>query len=158
MNADAHPFDLVRHLVRRGISLVVIGGHAVNFHGHIRSTEDVDLIIKRTPAADRHLFDVLSDANAYWISNEIDASTGIEKTIPVTLDYVRETRLMMLGSDYGYLDLFDFVPGIPDQAVGELIDSAEVVDSIPFVSLDWLKRMKRAAGRPIDIIDLQHLP
>ncbi len=29
---------------------------------------------------------------------------------------------------------------------------------VRFVSLDWLRRMKQAAGRPKDLLDLENLP
>jgi hypothetical protein len=152
------PLAIVDQLVDAGVRLVVIGGHAVNFHGYLRATEDVDIVFERTVASEQALTKVLQEAGAYWISDEIDPRTGVEKTIPVTIDYVHRTHLMMLGSEYGYVDLFDFVPGCPGQPLDDLFASATVLDRRPFVSLAWLKRMKRAANRPQDQIDLEHLP
>jgi hypothetical protein len=54
--------------------------------------------------------------------------------------------------------VYDFVPGIPDADVAELIGSAECLSGRPFVSLDWLKRMKAASSRPKDRQDLLELP
>jgi hypothetical protein len=155
---DSNPLALVDLLIDAGVPLVVIGGHAVNFYGYLRATEDVDVLFQRTPASERALAEVLRAADAFRISNEIDPSTGIEKTVPVTLDYIRQNHLMMLGSKYGYIDLFDFVPGLPDQGLGDVLATATVAGNRPFVSLDWLKRMKRASDRPQDRIDLDHLP
>ncbi len=30
--------------------------------------------------------------------------------------------------------------------------------NVPYVSLAWLRAMKKAAGRPKDLVDLEHLP
>jgi hypothetical protein len=58
----------------------------------------------------------------------------------------------------GFLDLFDYVPGYPNEAVASLFESSHVVEGIRFVSLEWLRRLKAAAGRPRDLLDLENLP
>ncbi len=152
------PLVLVDRLVAAGVPLVIIGGHAVNFHGYVRATEDVDILFQRSRLSEAALADVLQMAEAFWISNEIDPKTGIEKTVPVTLDYVQRTHLMMLGSNHGYIDIFDFIPGHADTSLADLFATAERADNRPFVSLEWLRRMKLASDRPQDRIDLDHLP
>ena len=42
--------DLFKHLEEYEVPFVVIGGHAVNYHGFIRATEDVDIVFLRTPS------------------------------------------------------------------------------------------------------------
>jgi peptidoglycan/xylan/chitin deacetylase (PgdA/CDA1 family) len=37
MTPEFHVFDVLQ---RHGVPFVVVGGHAVNFHGFIRATED----------------------------------------------------------------------------------------------------------------------
>ena len=64
----------------------------------------------------------------------------------------------MLYTRAGYLDLFDHVPGIEGARVEELFDDAETVDGVRYVSLVWLRRLKAAAGRPRDLLDLENLP
>jgi hypothetical protein len=32
------------------------------------------------------------------------------------------------------------------------------LDGVRFASLEWLRRMKQAAGRPKDLLDLENLP
>lgn len=155
---NGDPFRLIDVLAKHRVPLVIIGGHAVSFHGYVRATEDVDIVIQRTPAAEQALFAALTELNARWISNELDASTGIERTVPVTLEYIRGTRMMMLVTDCGFLDVFDFIPGCPEEAVSELFRSASEGRGWQFASLDCLRKMKVAAGRPKDRIDLENLP
>jgi len=65
---------------------------------------------------------------------------------------------MMLCTTAGFLDLFDYVPGLPDTPVTVVLDSAIDLDGVRFASLPWLRRMKEAAGRPKDLLDLTNLP
>jgi hypothetical protein len=148
-------FDVLR---RHGVPFVVIGGHAVNFHGYARTTEDVDVVWLRSRDAEQALAAALAEVDARYIGNDIDPATGIERTYPVTLAYVRVSRLMMLWTRHGFLDLFDYIPGLPDEDVGQLVSSSIEAEGLRFVSLDWLRRMKRAAGRTKDLLDLEKLP
>jgi hypothetical protein len=149
--------ELLRLLERHGVPFVVIGGHAVSFHGHVRATEDLDVVWLRSTSAEAALLAALREAHAQWISDEIDPATRLEKTVDVNVAYVRSQRLMMLVTDYGFLDLFDYVPGCPDADVREVFDQSIVAQGIRYVSLPWLKQMKRAAGRPQDLSDLENL-
>src|SRR4051794_19802297 len=88
--------ELFELLLRHGVPFVVIGGHAVNFHGYIRTTEDVDVVWVRSPEAERALFTALTELNAAFIGNEIDPATGLERTVPVTLQFIKSMPLMML--------------------------------------------------------------
>jgi hypothetical protein len=150
-------YKLLEILVRHQVPLVIIGGHAVNFHGHPRGTNDVDLIWLRTPASEAALTDALREVNACWISNERDPATGLERLVPVSASYVAATHLMMLVTDFGFLDLFDFVPGIPDADAQQVFDEGVAFNELRYVSLPWLKRMKGSTNRPRDVDDLEQL-
>jgi hypothetical protein len=98
------------------------------------------------------------ELNAQWIADEIDPRTGIERTFPASLEYVRNTHLMMLLTDQGFLDIFDYIPGFPEEPVEQLFRTADERDGRRFASLAWLRRMKEATDRPRDRIDLDNLP
>jgi len=150
--------NLLRAFGRHGVDVVVVGGHAVVFHGHVRATEDVDVVWHRSEAGESSLLAALAAINARWVSNAIDPATGLERLVPVSPAYVRATHLMMLVTDHGFLDVFDYVPGCPDASVADFIrDSVVAADGVRYASLPWLRRMKRAAARPQDLADLEHL-
>ncbi len=155
---DNQLFSVVDRLQAAGVRLVIIGGHAVNFHGYIRATEDIDIVFRRDDLTEQALYETLLEFGAYWIGDEIDPHTGIEETFPVTLDYIRDHHLLLLGTEAGYIDLFDFLPGLPDASMEEFFQAAQLSCGRAFASLDWLKRLKLAANRPQDRIDLEHLP
>jgi hypothetical protein len=153
----APDFNLPDVLKRHGVPFVLIGGHAVNVHGYVRNTEDTDIIWIRSPSAEQNLFNALTEVEACYIGKEIDPVTKIERTYPVTLSFVQVMHLMMLCTKYGFLDLFDYIPGHPQEDPALLTAESIEVDGYRFASLDWLTRMKRAAGRPKDLIDLENL-
>ncbi|MBN2579233.1 MAG: hypothetical protein JXB10_09600 [Pirellulales bacterium] len=158
MPSTDDPLTVFQLLARAGVPLVIIGGHAVNFHGYVRATEDADLIFERTPASEAVLLEVLESIHACWISDERDPATGLERLIPVSPSYIRGQHLMMLTTDLGFLDLYDYIPGFPDRPVAEVFSDSVELDNLRFVSLHWLRQMKQAAGRHKDFDDLEHLP
>lgn len=145
-------------LLRHRIPFVVIGGHAVNVHGHLRATEDTDILWLRSSESEASLLHALEELDARYIGNEIDPATGIERTHPVSAAFIRSHNLMMLCTAAGFLDLFDYVPGCLDVPVQTLIDTSIEVAGVRFASLAWLRRMKAASGRPKDLLDLENLP
>ena len=120
--------------------------------------EDTDLVFWRTPETEASLLAALIEVKACWIGNEVDPATGIERTFPVSLPYIRGTRMMMLVTDFGFLDLFDYIPGYLDEPVERLFDTAVAGGRYQYASLRWLRAMKAAANRPKDQMDLENLP
>jgi len=151
-------FRILEVLSRHGVPFVVVGGHAVNVHGYIRATEDTDVLWIRSPQAEAALLRALVEVHAEFIGSEIDPVTRLERTHPVTEAFVRSERLMMLCTAAGFLDLFDYVPGLPGVSVEAIRASAVEVDGVRYASLDWLRKLKQAAGRPKDLVDLENLP
>jgi len=151
------PLTVFQLLARAGVRFVIIGGHAVTFHGHVRATEDADLIFGRSPASEAALLEALESIHACWISDERDPATGQERLVPVSPSYVRGEHLMMLTTDIGFLDLYDYIPGFPDMPVADVFSDSIELDNLRFVSLRWLRKMKQSAGRHKDLDDLEHL-
>lgn len=152
------PFQLIDVLLKHNVPVVIIGGHAVTYHGYVRATEDVDVIFLRTGDSEKTLLAALTEVNSHWIADEIDPATGLERVFPVSMSYIQSSRLMMLTTELGYLDVFDFIPGFPSHSVSEVFDSAVETDGRKFASLAWLRKMKAATGRAKDQLDLENLP
>ncbi len=155
---SGNPFHLLDVLSRHDVPFVIIGGHAVTYHGFVRATEDTDVVFERTPESELSLLSALTEINACWIGNEIDPDTAVERTFPVSLPYIRGSQMMMLVTDLGFLDIFDYIPGCPDEPVEQLFDTAVQHGQYRYASLRWLRAMKAAANRPQDQIDLENLP
>lgn len=154
----ADDFEIFAVLARHGLPFVVIGGHAVNFHGFRRSTEDADVIWLRSPQSEHVLLSALTELDARYIGNDIDPATCIERTYPVALGFIQSHHLMMLFTRFGFLDLFDYVPGFPDQDPAEVLASSIESAGLRYVSLALLRKMKQVTGRAKDLLDLENLP
>lgn len=112
----------------------------------------------RSPVAEASLLKALEEIAAEYISKEIDPATGIERTHPVTASFLLAERLMMLCTTAGFLDLLDCVPGYPAVPVATVWETGVELDGIRFASLEWLRKIKQAAGRPKHLLDLENLP
>lgn len=152
------PLNVFQLLARTGVPFVIIGGHAVVFHGYVRTTEDADLIFDRSPASEVALIEALDSIHACWISDDCDPATGQARLVPVSPSYVRSEHLMMLTTDLGFIDLYDYIPGFPETPVADVFSDSIELDNLRFVSLQWLRKLKQAAGRHKDLDDLEHLP
>lgn len=155
------PLPLLRALHERGIEHIVVGGFAVNAHGFIRVTKDLDIVPSPTEANLKQLAQMLRDLDARIL--DTDGFTGDE----MPADPTRTADLEMGGNfcvltGLGRLDVMQWLSGVDtDNLYGELNrDTVEGdVDGIPVrvCSLEHLRAMKRAAGRPQDLEDLRRL-
>ncbi len=150
--------ELLQALRRHQVPFVVIGGLAVNAHGYARATEDTDVLWLRSPQAEHSLLAALTELDARYIGSDIDPATRLERLYAVTFQYIQATRLMMLVTRHGFLDLFDYVPGLPEADVNVLFESGMELDGNRYASLAWLRQMKQVAGRTKDRLDLENLP
>jgi hypothetical protein len=155
------PLPLLRALHERGIEHIVVGGFAVNAHGFIRVTKDLDIVPNPGPRNLGRLAEMLRDLDA----SSLDTDDFKAEEMPT--DPTRVADLAMGGNfclltDLGRLDVMQWLAGIEtDDFYGELCrDSVEgSVDGIPIrvCSLEHLRAMKRAARRPQDLEDLKRL-
>ncbi len=129
-----------------------------NFHGYVRTTEDADVIFESSAASETALVQVLQTVHACWISDEIDPQTRVERLVALNAAYVRAQHLMMLCTDLGFVDIYDYIPGFPTTPVQEVFADSVFLGHLRFVSLSWLRRLKTIANRHKDLDDLEHLP
>jgi hypothetical protein len=149
----ASPIPLLARLADSGSDFVVIGGIAVVAQGHIRTTRDLDI----TYATDRRNLDALGR-----VLVELDARLrGVAEVVPFVPDgrTLRSAGLLTLETTHGALDLLAHPPGAPPY--DELKGRAERIEiearTVAVASLDDLVAMKRAAGRPRDLEDIEAL-
>ena len=150
---DFRPSRLLRALAEGGVEFVVIGGYASIAHGSPRLTNDLDISYSPEPANLEALGRVLVGLDA--------TLRGVEDEVPFVADAetLRQVELLTLDTQHGPLDLLAAPGGGPGWAA--LRRDAIEVDldgvTVPVASLDHLKAMKRAAGRPQDFLDIDEL-
>ena len=152
-SAEFRPSELVRLLSKASVDYVVVGGVAVVVQAHARFTDDLDICYATDRANLSRLGEVLLQLGA--------TLRGIEVDVPFVPDgpTLRGTQILCLNTPFGGLDLLARPQGAPRyerlRARAEVVDIAGV--QVPVASIDDMLAMKRAAGRPQDLIDIDAL-
>jgi len=154
-DAPERPLDLTELLAvlqRHDVNYTIIGGVAVQVHGHRRTTRDLDLIPE--PARDnlRRLVAALGELDAR--PRELPGAG-----VPSAEQLATASVVPPLTTRHGELHIFNDVPGAA--AYEALRARALVIDldglELAIVGLADLIAMKRAAGRPQDARDIAAL-
>lgn len=151
---------IVRSFDEAGVRYLVAGGLAVNAHGYMRLTKDVDLVLDLRPENVERALSALH-------------RLGYRPTVPVTAAqfadpeqrrrwiHEKEMKVFQLWSDDHRdtpIDLFVEEPFPFDEEYSRaLVKPLYGAVNVRFVSIETLIRMKEAAGRAQDRIDIEHL-
>jgi predicted nucleotidyltransferase len=144
--------EILRALSEGGVEFVLVGGIAVQAHGYLRGTGDVDIVPRPTLLNLSRLGEVLADLEA----EVLRAAASVNVTDPQLL---KRAPLVPLLTRSGRLDLvnIEHLAGAP-RSYDELRSRALIVSlegfEVAVAGLDDLIRMKRAAGRPQDLTDI----
>ena len=151
--------EIVRTLEESGVRYLVAGGLAVNAHGYLRFTRDVDLVLQLAP------LNIISAFEAF-------ERIGYRPIVPVTGaqfadperrgEWIRDKGMTVLNFwserhretpiDVFVAEPFDF----GQEYERALVKSLGTV-AVRFVSIPALIRMKEIAGRTQDRIDIEYL-
>jgi hypothetical protein len=145
---------IVQSLARHDVDYVLIGGLAVQAHGHVRTTQDADVLPERSEENLSRLADALHELNA-----RPAGSRGAGGAMEVDLKALRGTAPLALDSDAGGVDIHPSPPGggrYEEIHRRALVLTVAGVD-VRFAGLDDLIAMKRAARRPVDLGDIAAL-
>jgi hypothetical protein len=148
----ADPQRIFAVLNAHSVEYVVVGGLAVQVHGHVRMTNDLDLIPAPTPENMRRLADALNALNARVLNKGSEGTTIDAGMLP-------RATLWQFTTTAGDIDVLHDAPGA---ASFESLRARSLEVSlgglrIPFAGRDDLISMKRASGRPVDLGDVAAL-
>jgi hypothetical protein len=136
-----------------GVRFIVIGGAAATAHGSTQLTNDLDVVYARGVEDIRRLADALAPHGPYL--------RGLPAGLPFKLDARTIVRGLnfTLDTTFGPLDLLGEAAGggTYDALLPHTVSLDLFGGPCLFVDLPTLIRLKRAAGRPKDILALGEL-
>ncbi|HEX7060952.1 MAG TPA: hypothetical protein VF200_03230 [Woeseiaceae bacterium] len=151
---------IVQALNAAEVRYLIAGGLAVNAHGYVRFTKDVDIVI------------ALDTDNILGAFKAL-ATLGYKPTVPITAAQFADAALRQRWIDEKNMkvlnffsdtyretpvDLFVFEPFEFETEHSLALQGELLPDLIArFVSIPTLIRMKEAAGRARDLDDIEHL-
>ena len=151
--------SIVRALSDECVAFVLVGGFAVQLHGFVRSTLDIDLVLS------------MDDANLEKFI-EIGKRFGLAPVIPVPIDTLKNAaQIDQWHREKGMLAFALREPGIAGSVIDVLVRSdvpyarlaADALKmplfgcQVAVASIDHLLEMKRIANRPKDRLDVEAL-
>jgi len=135
--------NLLKLLNAHNVEFVIIGATAFPVHGYARATLGIDLFIRPEPENARRTLEALKEFG--YDVTDLSEKDLLEKKILIR-QYLVET------------DIHPFVRGVTyDQVWRNRVPGTYGNEKVYYASLDDLITMKKAAGRPKDMEDLNVL-
>jgi predicted nucleotidyltransferase len=138
--------EFLKLLNKNKIEYLLIGGYAVNYYGYVRPTGDMDIFVGRNKLTAKRLVNTLIEFGFNLPELNIDL-------------FLKEKSIIRMGVPplrleiSTYIDGVEFIEGYRNREVIK-IDELDV----NLISLEDLKKTKKASGRYKDLNDLENLP
>jgi hypothetical protein len=137
--------EFVELLNSRKVEYLVVGGHAVAFHGHPRFTGDIDFFINAKPENAQRVLEVLTSFGFG------DLGIGAD-------DLTAPDRVIQLGRPPNRIDILTTISGVTfGEAWGARAPGDLGGKPVNFLGWDHLIRNKTASGRDKDRLDVKTL-
>ncbi len=137
--------ELLRLFEEHGVQYILVGGHAVNFYGYVRTTQDMDLLV--VPSAENS-GRIMAALSAFGFG-----SAGIPREL-----FERDKGVVHLGAEPNRIALLTSLKGVDNEEIfkgSHLVEIDEV--TVKIISLADLLRVKRNSDRPRDLADADEL-
>jgi hypothetical protein len=137
--------DILVAFEKHGVEYLLVGGYAVGFHGRPRFTKDLDLWV--SPSA----------ANLARVRGAL-VEFGAPRAMLDELDQASEEDVLWMGAPPVRVDILKGVPGgdFEKAYLARTLTSWDGVN-VSLVSRLDLIALKRASGRPQDLVDADML-
>ena len=137
--------EFIESLNSHGVEYLIVGAHALAFHGFPRYTGDVDVLLRATPENAARVEQVLVAFSF--------ASLGLSAA-----DFLDAGRVVQLGMAPNRIDLLTSLTGVSFEDAWDRRVTGDL-DGVPvaFLSRETLIKNKRATGRTQDAADVENL-
>jgi predicted nucleotidyltransferase len=137
--------ELLKCFISHNVKYLVIGGHAVSFHGYPRFTKDLDVWIESS----------VENANAVTAAL-IDYGFHPDSVRPEMFN--NPERMTKMGREPNHVDILQTILGVVFRECFARCQFADIDGTrIPIISRDDLLANKLATARPQDIADAHQL-
>ncbi len=137
--------EFIELLNSHGVEYVLVGAYAMAYHARPRYTDDIDILVHRSPA------------NAARIEGVIRAF-GFTSLGLTAADFQRENQVVQLGHPPNRIDILTTISGVSFEEAWQARQFGDLDGvTVPFLSKDCLVRNKMASGRDKDLEDLKRL-
>jgi hypothetical protein len=143
---------ILRELAEHAVEYVIVGGLAVQTHGHVRTTIDIDVLPRPERSNLARLADALNALNARVLNPGSEGARVDANMLP-------RATLWQFATPHGAIDVLNDAPGAPpyEELRRRALDVRLGDMNIAIVGHDDLINMKRASARPIDLEDIAAL-
>jgi hypothetical protein len=149
-----------RCLHEADVRYIVVGGLAVIEHGFLRQTKDIDLVIELEPANIIRALESLQNLG-YFPRVPVRPEDFARPELRERWIHEKGMLVLNLFSDQHIetpIDVFVRHPfSFAEEFTNALTEEIETDVTVRFVTLPTLLRLKEEAGRPHDLIDIEHL-
>lgn len=139
--------DILIELHDAGAEFVLVGGHAVAFHGHPRATKDLDILVRADADNAKRVYHALAAFGAPLESFEVDEEA-----------FAQYDGVLQIGLAPRRIDILNRATGI---TFAEAVANSGRFDlegrPVRVIGLDALLKNKAAAGREQDLADIKAL-
>lgn len=144
--------QILRVLDEHRVDYVLVGGLAVQVHGHVRTTFDVDVMPRPEHGNLASLTDALNAMGAHTLNPGSEGLAIRAETLP-------RAALWQFSTHHGAIDVVNEAPGAPpyDQLRRRALTIELGGLTVAVSGREDLISMKRASGRPVDLDDLAAL-
>jgi len=137
--------ELIEAFEKHEVLYVLVGGYAVNFHGYVRSTQDIDFLVMPSKINAQNIMKALSDFGF--------GGAGIPQEY-----FEREGTAVHLGVEPNRIDLLTTLQGVSNATIFDNIERVEFGGILlNMIAYDDLLAAKRQSQRPRDLADADEL-
>jgi uncharacterized nucleotidyltransferase DUF6036 len=143
---------ILQALADHSVDYVIVGGLAVQTHGHVRTTIDIDVFPSPDPSNLARLAEALNALEAQVLN---PGSAGMK----IDARMLPRAALWQFATRHGAIDVLHDAPGAPpyDELRGRALEIRLGDLKLAVAGREDLIGMKRASARPVDLEDLAAL-
>lgn len=143
MDTPSNDFEeLLAVFNAKGVKAIIVGGHALAYHGRPRFTKDLDVFVE--PSTD----------NAERVMKSL-TTFGFGSLGLTTEDFSKPGQIIQLGVAPNRIDLMTAIDGVTfDEAWAGRVEGRFGAQLVNYLGRAEFLRNKRAAGRPQDLADI----